>query len=140
MPVNTILLHFILPIVKTPNFYHSNFAIVDSLVLDYNTQELIFTIKFIGTFAAFWQSSIGDVAAGSFFAWLQSAGMLGSGARIGSGIGVLVTFAGYLWVQVQKHSNEEDRKERNGAVRPKSLLHGIIRAGMWSEGKKIRQL
>jgi len=84
----------------------------------------------VGTFAAFWQSSIGDVAAGSFFAWLQSAGMLGTGAGIGAGVGALVAFAGYLWVQVRKHGDE--RKERSTAVRKsEGLLHRVIRAGIW---------
>ncbi|KAK6347121.1 hypothetical protein TWF696_007200 [Orbilia brochopaga] len=52
-----------------------------------------------GSFAAFWQSRIGNVAAGSFFAWLQRVGM-SPATRVGTG--ALVGFAGFLWVEIKK--------------------------------------
>ncbi|KAK6352566.1 hypothetical protein TWF730_009390 [Orbilia blumenaviensis] len=52
-----------------------------------------------GSFAAAWQASIGDVAAGSFFAWLQSIGMAPAMAMVTGG---LVTFAGVLWVELSQ--------------------------------------
>ncbi|KAF3908379.1 hypothetical protein AA313_de0210308 [Arthrobotrys entomopaga] len=47
-----------------------------------------------GTAAAAWQASIGNVAAGSFFAGLQSISMTGLAPAIGAGIGAAVGLLG----------------------------------------------
>lgn len=43
----------------------------------------------VGTFAALWQSTIGNVAGGSLFATLQSAGATGLGSVVGGICGAL---------------------------------------------------
>lgn len=48
-----------------------------------------------GTAAAAWQASIGNVAAGSLFATLQSAGM-GGAAALGAVVGVSIVSAGVI--------------------------------------------
>ncbi|KAK6514034.1 hypothetical protein TWF506_008461 [Arthrobotrys conoides] len=52
-----------------------------------------------GSFAATWQASLGNVAAGSFFAFLQSIGMAPATAMV---TGALIGFGAFLWVELER--------------------------------------
>ncbi|KAF3165274.1 hypothetical protein TWF106_000621 [Orbilia oligospora] len=52
-----------------------------------------------GSFAAAWQASIGNVAAGSFFAFLQSISMAPATAMI---TGALIGFGAFVWVELKR--------------------------------------
>ena len=55
-----------------------------------------------GSLAALWQSTIGNVAAGSLFAWLQSIGAVGAiGGPAGIAVGVTTAgmYGAYKWMR-----------------------------------------
>ncbi|KAF3935244.1 hypothetical protein ABW19_dt0202342 [Dactylella cylindrospora] len=87
-----------------------------------------------GSFAAWWQSQIGDVAAGSLFAYLQSLGMMPATAAM---TGALVGFAGYVWVELRKvtlNDEEGDKKSAAGMGRsemnPIHSVYRVMRSGI----------
>ncbi|RVD81827.1 uncharacterized protein DFL_009674 [Arthrobotrys flagrans] len=55
-----------------------------------------------GSYAAAWQASIGNVAAGSFFAFLQSIGMAPATATV---TGALIGIGIFVWVELNKVHN-----------------------------------
>ena len=78
-------------------FYTVGVAISIPIILQIAGFSLVGPVA--GSFAATWQASIGNVAAGSFFAFLQSIGMapgtaMATGALIGIGL--------FVWVELRK--------------------------------------
>ncbi|KAK6523837.1 hypothetical protein TWF281_001805 [Arthrobotrys megalospora] len=53
-----------------------------------------------GSFAAWWQSTIGDITTVNFFAFLQSIGMLPATAAV---TGALIEFGVFVWVELKKN-------------------------------------
>lgn len=75
--------------------------------------------------AAAIQSGIGNVAAGSAFATLQSAGMAGSGAAVVNGV---VSFGGAL---VALASGSAASKAKPAQFNPTEVLWSVLKANIW---------
>ncbi|KAF3912892.1 hypothetical protein AA313_de0206980 [Arthrobotrys entomopaga] len=84
-----------------------------------------------GSFAAAWQSTIGDVAAGSFFAFLQSCGAAPAAVAV---TGALIGFGAFVWVEINKTWYSDSPSTPSGPSGPAKTGGDDKNSGMGRRG------